>query len=60
LAGRGDGGGRERGTVGHHNTDGLVDVDGLQKVGPATVVEDQRPRACEFLVLALCSFVLNF
>jgi hypothetical protein len=32
----------------------------LQKVGPATVAEDQRPRACEFLVLAFCSFVLNF
>jgi hypothetical protein len=32
----------------------------LQKVGPATVAEDQCPKACEFLVLALCSFVLNF
>jgi hypothetical protein len=32
----------------------------LQKVGPATVAEDQRPRACEFLVLVFCSFVLNF
>jgi hypothetical protein len=26
----------------------------------ATVAEDQRPRAREFLVLALCLFVLNF
>jgi hypothetical protein len=56
----GSGGGGERGTVSQQNTNGLVDVNGLQKVGLAAVAEDQRPKACEFLVLALCSFVLNF